>query len=71
MKTMKTRMPFTERKKIREEEQILDNLYLLLAGMMMEEQTRGEFNPFRATRRHFLECMNRNEMVESCLQAVA
>ena len=54
-----------------EEEQMLDNLYLLLAGMMLEAQTKGEFHPFTSARQHFIECMARSERLEHVLPAVA
>lgn len=31
-----------------------ENLYLLLAGMLLEEQTKGEVAPFKSARREFL-----------------
>ncbi len=39
-------------------EQELDNLYLLIAGMILEEQTNGECAPFEIQRRSFLHCLD-------------
>ena len=55
----------------RQDEQMIDNLYLLLAGMMIEEQTKGEYSPFAGNRKSFLKSIDASDRVKYQTQAVA